>query len=445
MASEKSDGGKPEAVETIAPTDAVGDTVPVTPVTPQPVDGGIRSWLQVVGSFLVFTNLWGFTFAFGSFQSYYQLHYLSSQSPSDISWIGTVSTFLLIVVGVISGPLFDLGHFRAMLLVGACMETLGLFLLSFCSEYYQIMLTQGVMMGLANGLMYLPGLALVGRSFKKRRSIAMAIITTGAPTGGIIYTLMFEQLIGKLGFAWTIRAMGFVMLGSYLISFPLLLWRARNLGDLASGHARKLFDPTAFRDLLFWSYTMSNFFLFLGYITPFVYIGVYGQTHLGLSQSMSLNIIVIAQAASIAGRLVVGYTASKIGVMMPWTICGLCSGIFCLAWIGVKSEGSLIAFAVLFGFSSGPLIPLPPSIFPVVCSDPRVLGARLGMAQAIGSIASLIGSPISGALLRVNDGAGGNNYIGLQLFSGLAMLLGGCQLVVLWTLLIKKRGVSKLI
>lgn len=451
------DDGKLEASETVStdrddndvvkdaeeagpPTDE-NEAPPATLVTPPPAlqDGGTRAWLQVVGSFLVFTNLWGFTFAFGSFQDFYQLEYLSTQPPSSISWIGTVSTFLLIFVGIISGSLFDLGHFRSMLLIGACLETIGVFLLSLSTQYYQIMLTQGVLLGLGNGLLYLPGLALVGRSFKKHRSIAMAITTCGAPVGGIIYILMFESLISRLGFAWTIRSMGFFMLGSYCISFPLLLWRVTNLGNLASGTVRKLFDASALKDLLFWSYSMSNFCLFLGYMVPFIYFAAYGQTELGLNRSTALNMIVIAQAASVAGRLIVGWTAARIGVMVPWITCGLTSGLLCVAWIGVRDEKTFIAVAALYGCFSGALIPLPPSVFPVVCPDPRVLGARLGMAQAIGAFASLIGSPIAGSIA----GSGAvQNYLGLQLFSGMVMVAGGIQLMFLWALLVRKREVK---
>lgn len=465
MGSDELEEGKTETFEstsdtTTSPIEGALDDAPVTPATPPPPvqDGGTRAWLQVVGSFLVFTNLWGFVFSFGSFQSYYQLHYLPTETPSDISWIGTTATGLLIMCGVASGPLFDKGYFRTMLLVGGLGETLALFLLSLCSQYYSIMLTQGLMTGLMNGrrvrlvishplwltlvgLLYLPGLALVGRSFKKHRSMAMGITTCGAPVGGIIYILMFEQLIDRLGFAWTIRTMAFFMLGTYLISFPLLLWGVSNLGDLASGSPRKLFDPTAFRDLPFWSYSMSNFSLFLGYMVPFIYISVYGQTHLGLSQSTSLNMVIAAQAASVFGRLAAGYAASRIGVMAPFITAGLCSGIFTVAWIGVRSQGSFIAYVVLYGCFSGPLIPLGPSVFPVVCPDPKVLGARLGMAQGIGSIASLIGSPIAGAILGSNKD--GNNFLGLQLFSGVVMMLGGCQLIGLYALLVRKRQVGK--
>lgn len=86
------------------------------------------------------------SFAFGSFQSYYELEYIPEQDASSISWIGTVSIFLLISIGVISGPLFDLGYFRSMLVVGALTETLAVFLTSVSRTYWQLMLTQGVLM-----------------------------------------------------------------------------------------------------------------------------------------------------------------------------------------------------------------------------------------------------------------------------------------------------------
>jgi hypothetical protein len=63
------------------------------------------------------------------------------------------------------------------------------------------------------------------------------------------------------------------------------------------------------------------------------------------------------------------------------------------------------------------------------------------MAQAIGALASLIGSPIAGALVRDH----GKNYIGLQLFSGLFMIVGAGLLVCLWITLVKTRNCKKLI
>ncbi|KIW80440.1 hypothetical protein Z517_07056 [Fonsecaea pedrosoi CBS 271.37] len=413
--------------------------VSLPPVTLQ--DGGLRAWLQVIGCFLVFFNVWGFTFAFGLFQNYYETSFLKTSSASDISWIGTVASYLLIVIGIISGPLFDLGHYRSMLFGGAAMSCLGIFMLSLSSQYYQIILTQGICTGLGCGVLFIPGMALVSRSFKTRRAIALGVVSCGAPFGGIIYTIVFQQLIDSLGFAWTVRVIGFIMLASYLLAFPLLLWGATNFGDISSGTTRKLFDRAAFKDIGFWFYTWANFFLFTGYLVPFFYIPSYAQFVLGTSRALALYSVVIAQGSSVVGRMIASTAALHIGVMIPWLICGFVSAILCLAWIGIHSIGAFCAFTALYGFFSGALIPLPPSIFPVVCPDPKVLGARLGMAQAIGATASLIGSPIAGALV----GDDGRHYVGLQLFSGLVMMVGTLFQLCLWFTLVKKRDCKLLI
>jgi MFS family permease len=178
----------------------------------------------------------------------------------------------------------------------------------------------------------------------------------------------------------------------------------------------------------------------------FYYMASYGQIELGMDRSAANYVIVIAQAASVAGRLIASFTASKVGVLLPWLICAISSGVLCLGWIGVHTPGSFMAYAALYGAFSGALIPLPPSVFPVVCPDVQVLGARLGMAQGIGSFASLIGSPIAGALTGIGAHGEHRNYLGLQLFGGLIMALGGCNLILLWILLIKQRDLkSKMI
>jgi MFS family permease len=434
----------PTSFDNLSPAEQLNEKTaaqisPSPPPTATPIDGGTRAWLQVLGSFIVFGNLWGLPFCWGAFQNYYELTYLPSQTSSDIAWIGTITMFLLILTGIISGPLFDMGYFKSMLLVGALTETFGIFMVSLCTQYWAIFLTQGVIVGLANGLLYLPGMALVGRSFRKNRALAMGIVTCGAPVGGVIYTMVFESLITPLGFGWTVRVIAFLMLGTYSLSFPLLLYGARNLGDISSaGTKRKLFDKTAFSDGPFWSYSLSNFFIFMGYMIPFFFIPTFAQLELDMPRSWALYTVTFAQASSILGRLVASYTASRIGVMIPWIVCVATSAILNLSWIAVRERGALIAFSVLYGAFSGALIPLPPSIFPVVCPDPSVLGARLGMAQGLGSVASLIGSPIAGALSTVGvQGRDERNYLGLQLWGGLVMLVGAGNLMILWWMLVR--------
>ncbi|KAJ6075109.1 uncharacterized protein N7446_002886 [Penicillium canescens] len=220
----------------------------------------LRGCLQVLGAFFIFFNVWGLSFAFGSFQSFYGLTYIQSSTASDIAWIGTIQSWLLIVGGLLSGPLFDLGYYKVMIFVGSFLGVIGMMMLSLANTYYAIFLSQGVCMGLGFGLLYVPSIALVSRSFTTRRAVALGVSTSGAPAGGIIYTVMFNQLISKLGFPWTVRCMGFVMLALFSAAAALLLLPERNTKKPERTQRRSLLDTQAFKDIPFWSFTVANFF-----------------------------------------------------------------------------------------------------------------------------------------------------------------------------------------
>lgn len=112
--------------------------------------------------------------------------YISSHSSDElqISWVGTVQSALLSIIGVLAGPLFDLGAYRLMIIAGALLVIVGLFMLSLSTAYYQIFLSQGLCIGIGGGLLYVPSLALVSNSFTaKRRPLALGTLTCGIGIG----------------------------------------------------------------------------------------------------------------------------------------------------------------------------------------------------------------------------------------------------------------------
>ena len=125
----------------------------------------------------------GFTLTYGAFQSYYKTALLANSSASAISWIGTVQAWLLIVIGVLSGPLFDLGYFRPMLFAGNFLVVFGIMMLSLSTKYWQVFLSQGICMGMGAGLLYIPSLAMVGVWFSRKRALAMGIVMSGIAVG----------------------------------------------------------------------------------------------------------------------------------------------------------------------------------------------------------------------------------------------------------------------
>jgi hypothetical protein len=153
--------------------------------------------------------------------------------------------------------------------------------------------------------------------------------------------IVFQQLISKISFGWTVRVLGLVMGCTYLLLFPLLLWGVSNLGDLASGSPRKLFDCGALRDRPFELFSVSNL---LVYMVPFQFLPSYGRLELGVSQDFSLYVSMVSQASSIVGRFFAGYLASRIVAM---------------AWYGASTTAGFVVIASLCDCFSGAIIPLP--------------------------------------------------------------------------------------
>lgn len=158
---------------------------------------------------------------------------------------------------------------------------------------------------------------------------------------------MFDRLIDKAGFPWTIRAIGFVAAACALLSFPALLSGSAMLARPRK--RRALFDASAVKDKLFLLFTLCTFCNFLGYIVPYFYIPTFAQQKLGASQSVSLYMLIGALAGSFFGRIGSGVLAHYIGSIVTWGLCALTSGILSLCWVSIETQASFIAFSVFWG------------------------------------------------------------------------------------------------
>jgi hypothetical protein len=152
------------------------------------MDRGYVAWSQVLVAFLLVVNGFGYLSSFGLFQSYWMT--ALNRSVSSISWIGSVQMFLLFFIGTLSGRAMDAGLFRWLLWIGCSLQLLGTFTTASCSQYWQLILSQGIVQGIGNGLLFTPAVALVSTYFDKKRTIALGCAASGAPIGGIIFPLV---------------------------------------------------------------------------------------------------------------------------------------------------------------------------------------------------------------------------------------------------------------
>ena len=321
------------------------------------------------------------------------------------------------LVGVITGPLYDKGYFRELIITGAVLIPFGFMMTSLCKEYWQTILAQAFCIGIGNGCLFVPSVAILPQYFAKKRALANGIAAAGSSFGGIIYPIVFRQLYPRIGFAWACRTLGFISLAT--VWFSVFVMRVRTFPK----QKRALFELKAFKEPPYTLFCFGMFFGFIGFYGPCYYIQPYAiQTGI-VDENLGFYLLPMLNAASIAGRIVPNALADIFGPLNVLTPAALITGILAFCWIGIHSRSGIIAFAVLYGFFSGGFVSLPPPALVTLTPDMRTLGTRMGQSFGVASIALLIGSPISGAILKAEG-----NWLGFQLWSGITICIGGVLL-----------------
>ncbi|SPO06130.1 related to MFS monocarboxylate transporter [Cephalotrichum gorgonifer] len=404
------------AEEQKEPTNGIPDDIP-DDIIP---DGGLTAWLQVLGSWVIAVVTWGVVNSYGVFQTYYVRELLPHRSASDLSWVGSLQAALLMIIGVIAGPAYDSGYFRHLLWAGLALILFGQFMTSLCSTYWQVVLAQGVCMGTGCGFVFLPSTAILSQYFKRKRGLVIGIASTGSPVASIIFPILFGRLQPKIGFPWATRVLAFLMLGLSVV--PVLFMRMR---VPPSGVKRSLLDRSAFRDVPYLLCAAGCFLAFLTIYVGFFYIQSFAIRFDITTPDFSPYLVTLLGAGSIVGRVGPNHLADKFGALNIVSLAGLISGVLCFAWMGIRNLGGMIAFALLYGASSGGLVSVMPTAVVSLSPDLSLVGTRLGMLFFTTGIAVVVGPPIAGAIISSGENAAWMGAIG---YSATGLFLGGLTL-----------------
>ena len=119
--------------------------------------------------------------------------------------------------------------------------------------------------------------------FSSKRAVAIGIAASGGATGGLVFPVIVQQLLPKIGFGWTVRVLGFVMLALQAIAFIFMKSR---LPPRKSG---PLLELAAFREVPYTLFSIGMFLTFWGIYFAFYYIGSFGRDILGIGEQGSIN------------------------------------------------------------------------------------------------------------------------------------------------------------
>lgn len=383
-----------------------------------PPDGGFKAWLQCGMGVLIVTTTWGFINSFGVFQAFY-VDFLD-RPPSDIAWIGSIQVFLLFFVGSLTGRVADAGYFKQIVAVGSILQLLGIFMASISTQYWQIFLSQGVCVGLANGCIFTPGVALVSTYFSTKKSLAIGIAASGSAVGGLIFPVMVQKLLPEVGFGWTMRALGLV---DGILLLTINVFARQRVPPRRSG---AFLDLAAFKDPTYLLYGIGMFFTFWGVYFAFFYLSAFARTDIGFQQEESINVLLVLNGVGIIGRVVPNHLADRYyGPLNLMLIASSVSAIVVYCLSAVKSKAGTYVWAVAYGIVGAAI----QSLFPAVLgsltgSDLKKAGVRMGMIFTIVSFAVLTGPPIAGVLISKADGG----YLYAEMFAASSIMVG-CALM----------------
>ncbi|KAJ9133748.1 MFS general substrate transporter [Pleurostoma richardsiae] len=403
--------GEEEQMTSESATDQENPT-PDAPMFGRVPDGGTRAWLVAAGACFITFSALGFANSFGVFQEYYISHQLQHKSPDDIAWIGSLSTCLQFTAGAIAGPLFDrVGPW--MLRPSAILFVFSIMMTSLCTQYWQFMLAQGVLLGLTTGFMLLPSLAAVSQYFDKKRAGALGLAISGSSIGGVVFPIALSKMLNQssLGFGWSLRIVGFIML-------PLLVFSCLAITARLPPRKATFFIGAAWTKPNYVFLVIATFFMFCGMFTPLFYIPSYAVTR-GVNPTLASYLLAIVNATSTFGRIIPGILADKLGRVNMFAFGGVATAITIFCLNEPTTTAGLIVYSILFGFTSGTIISGASAAFSTCPRDLRDLGTYMGMGMGVGSLAALIGPPVNGALVKNYGG-----FFEVAMFSG-AMCLAG--------------------
>lgn len=289
-----------------------------------------------------------------------------------------------------------------------------------------------------------PLLATIARWFVKRRGLMTGIVLSGLSLGQMIMAPVAGYLI--LSYGWRTSYIILALVTLLLVFLPGLLLKRdpSQIGQLPYGvdeqgeqrnknqNSNLQSEGVSVREALqtkqFWMLWMIflcfGFYrgVFTTHIVPLV-------TDLGFSLTIGASVLAAAGIPGIAGRLIIGITADRIGNKQSLII-GFILAAFSAFWLLIAKEmWTLYLFAVVFGLSWGGLAtvraPMVAEIFGL-----GSLGVLLGTTELAVAVGHAIGSLSAGWIFDISS----SYHSALLISAALAIIA-----VILTTLLRSKR------
>ncbi|KAJ3527394.1 hypothetical protein NMY22_g9805 [Coprinellus aureogranulatus] len=275
--------------------------------------------------------------------------------------------------------------------------------------FRQVFLAQGIGLGLGSGLTYLPTIAIVSHHFKRRESLAMIVVVSGAALGAVVHPILLNKLFAlpRIGFRTTVQTSAAMVSGLLVIACLLIRERRPSLQVEATGKSESknssslnILDAVcaSLRDAPFMAFSLSLTAFSVGIYYPIFYLQLDAVKH-GVEEGFAFYILTIMNGASLVGGLVPCIVISQLGTEMILVGSAVLTAASVFAMLGLKGMESALAIAIVYGLFVAMPFTLQGPIVSMLTPEQSKFGTRLGIAFTFCAFGALVGPPIHGALL----------------------------------------------
>lgn len=249
----------------------------------------------------------------------------------------------MIAAPIVTALTHRFGKFVTMA-AGVALQTSGYVAAGFVNRIWQLMITQGILVGLGIGFVYVPSLPILSQWFDTRRSLANGIASAGSGFGGALFSWTTGAIVDALGLQWALCATGIITFVLIIIAISLLRDRNKYIKPPQLAFDISLLKRYEVQLLLAWSFVSM-----LGYITLLFSLSDFALS-IGITAQRATDIIGFLNIGTAVGRPIIGIASDKldrIDVAGALTlICGLSCFVF---WLPAYSYGLLVFFSFLAG------------------------------------------------------------------------------------------------
>ncbi|KAK4539680.1 hypothetical protein LTR36_010443 [Oleoguttula mirabilis] len=282
------------------------------------------------------------------------LHYLATDyfpgaTPLDYALIGGLEFGAALLISPLTTILTrELGR-NAVMGAGIIMFSGGFIAASFASKTWHLYLSQGLLIGLGIGAIFVPSIQVLPQWFLKRRSLAGGIASAGSGFGGLAFSLGTNAMIEQIGLAWALRITGIIGFVGNVIGALLVKDRNHIIKPPQLGFATHLLRRYDCLLLLSWGFTNL-----LGYMVILYSLSSYAVQVVGLTQAQAGVLTAVLNLGTGIGRPLIGFASDRFGRLEVATTLTLLNGILLFAiWVPADTYGVLIFYALLSGAMLG--------------------------------------------------------------------------------------------